>query len=177
MSWHGTFLMLHQILPPDDQPLLAPSLCALASSIPGNFLHPTICSQPQNSFPFKKCFSTSNDPMIVVHPGSSINQVDKMPQCFLPPPLNFNGRTAFCHLTQNRIPLQSYPQCAISDLKPGPCQAALTGVVVNLQSHCSELNGVAGAEGCLKIILRDETGEILVSPRYFDPDLLHPLQN
>lgn len=115
--------------------------------------------------------------MIVVRPGSSINQVDKMPQYFLPPPFNLNGRTAFCPLTQNRIPLQSYEQRAISDLKPGPCQAAVTGVVVNLQSHCSELNGAAGAKGCLKVILRDETGEILVSTRYLDLDLLHQLRN
>ncbi|KAK5194889.1 hypothetical protein LTR92_005018 [Exophiala xenobiotica] len=68
-----------------------------------------------------------------------------------------------------RTSLSQYPKLKISQLKSGPVQACITGIVANLQNHSpADLTTPNGARGCVKMILKDETGEILVSLWFLD---------
>ncbi|KAJ9621131.1 hypothetical protein H2204_012025 [Knufia peltigerae] len=64
--------------------------------------------------------------------------------------------------------LSQYPRFKISQLKPGPVQACFSGLVLNLQYHVPESPTLTGAKACVKLILRDETDEILVNVWYLD---------
>ncbi|KAK5448088.1 hypothetical protein LTS15_009112 [Exophiala xenobiotica] len=68
-----------------------------------------------------------------------------------------------------RTSLSQYPKLKISQLKSGPVQACVTGIVANLQNHSpADMTTPNGAHGCVKMILKDETGEILVNLWFLD---------
>lgn len=78
-----------------------------------------------------------------------------------PSHMNHGLRGSQSHTT--RTSLNQYPRLKISQLKPGPVQAYFSGLVLNLQCHVPESPSPNGAKACVKLILRDETDEILVA--------------
>lgn len=58
--------------------------------------------------------------------------------------------------------LNEYQRYKISHLKPGPVKATFSGLLVNLQDSHTTDNIPQGAKTAYTLILRDETGEIIV---------------
>lgn len=61
-------------------------------------------------------------------------------------------------------PRCEYPEIAISSLEPGPGCFELKGRVVNMQDEKQQIAKMPhAAKGCLKLLVRDDTGVISVS--------------
>jgi len=67
-----------------------------------------------------------------------------------------------CSVASSSLPTDCRRQ-PIGSLAPGPVRTRFTGVVVNLFSHEIDIKSPKAAKGCMKILLRDDTSEILVS--------------
>jgi ssDNA-binding replication factor A large subunit len=59
-------------------------------------------------------------------------------------------------------PQESYDEVGIGDLSPGPRRAAITGRVVNLYEAATPSKMPTAATGYLKLIIKDDTGVIMV---------------
>ena len=64
----------------------------------------------------------------------------------------------------------TYTECSISMLAPGPQRVYFTGFVVNVLGYDSDSQSPKAARGCLRLLLADYEGLILVCT------LCHPLQ-
>ena len=73
-----------------------------------------------------------------------------------------SDREPLHHKVQTWQPRCEYQEAEIKDLVPGPGCVALVGRIVNLHDQQSLSNAPNAARGCLKIVVKDDTGAILV---------------
>ena len=66
------------------------------------------------------------------------------------------------HIWRPRV---EYPDVDIGSLVPGPGCVALTARIVNFYDQATPSKMPQAAKGCLKVIVKDDTGAMVVSPQ------------
>ena len=69
-------------------------------------------------------------------------------------------------------PRGSYEETEIGSLIPGPGCIALMGRVANFYDQATPSKAPQAAKGCLKVIVKDNTGALMVPFAYFLPTLI-----
>lgn len=68
-------------------------------------------------------------------------------------------------VAENWLPSQEYDELEIASLIPGPRRVVFKGRIANFHHQATTSKRPRAAKGCVKIIVKDNTGAIMVSIR------------